>query len=167
MPHQPIPSNSRSLPSLLSSIRRRIAARILQEAKQRLLRGGSAVLAVEDGDKLERHDEQKRREHERAERLNELQTVGASSFEQRWAGRSRKEAMELTLPHSVFSTGSSLELMWSARGGRGNGGAEEREAGLLGMAAVGVALALVTALLVILRLRRPRAGAGAEARAVL
>ena len=133
----------------------------MQEAKQRLLRGGSAVLAVEDGDELEEHDEKKRREHERVERLNELQTVGASSFEQRWAGRSRKEAMELTLPRSVFGTGSSLELVWAARGGSGEGGGgQEAEAGFLGVAAAGVVLALLTALLGILRLRRQRPGAG-------
>jgi hypothetical protein len=58
-----------------------------QEAKERLLEGNSAVLAVESGEKLERHDRLQRQEKERRERARELETVGASSFEQRWAGK--------------------------------------------------------------------------------
>ena len=143
------------LPCRVSALR---VARPVQEAKQRLLQGNSAVLAVESGEELERHDEMKRREHERKERLNELQTVGASSFEQEWAGRSRKEAMELSLPHSVFGRGSSLELVWSARGGPWEeGGKREQEVGgLVGVSAVAAVLALVTALVVVLRVRRRR-----------
>ena len=57
-----------------------------QAAKERLLEGNSAVLAVESGEKLERHDRLKRQEKERRERFRELNTVDASSFEQRWAG---------------------------------------------------------------------------------
>jgi len=58
----------------------------LQETRQRLLQGNSAVLAVESGDEMEKHDELKHKEHERKERYRELQTVGDASFEQRWAG---------------------------------------------------------------------------------
>jgi len=128
----------------------------LKEAKQRLMQGNSAVLAVESGEKLERHDELEHKEHERKERYRELQTVGDASFEQRWAGRSRKEAMQLTLPHSVFGTGSSLELMWSARGGPGEDG-DVKDASVL--LAVGSALALLTGFFALLRVRRRDNGA--------
>ena len=59
---------------------------VAQAAKERLLEGNSAVLAVESGEKLERHDRLKRQQKERRERFRELNTVDASSFEQRWAG---------------------------------------------------------------------------------
>ena len=76
-----------------------------------------------------------------------------------WAGRSRKEAMQLTLPHSVFGSGSSLELMTAAPLAA-NGGAETAEARDTGvMLAVGSALAVLTGMFALLRVRRRANGA--------
>jgi hypothetical protein len=74
----------------------------VQEAKKRLLGGNSAILAVERGNELERSDELKRKEHERQERFRALQTVGASSFEQRWAGAVLAHCFILELSHCVL-----------------------------------------------------------------
>ena len=127
----------------------------LKKAKEQLLAGGdTAVLAVERGDAREKAHELKRKEHERHERARELQTVGASSFEQRWAGRPREEAMQLALPRSVFGAGSALDLVW-ARPAQG----EARGVGVIS-AAAGM-LMMLSGLFALLRLRRSRRGLAA------
>ncbi|EKX36378.1 aspartic endopeptidase, secreted [Guillardia theta CCMP2712] len=87
----------------------------LKEAKRHLLRRDAASLTLRMGEEIERKEEKKHKEHERMERERELDTVGATNFEMRWADRSRKEAMQLSLPSSMDRQGSSLELMWSRR----------------------------------------------------
>jgi len=67
--------------------------------------------------------------------------------------------MQLTLPHNVFGSGSSLELMsaapLAANGGAATAGA--RDTGV--MLAVGSALVLLTGMFTLLRVRRRANGA--------
>ena len=73
-----------------------ILDRRLKEAKQRLLEGNTAVLAVERGEQLQHREEEKHKEHERNERFRELQTVGDASFEQQWSGNQKKQAYHVS-----------------------------------------------------------------------
>lgn len=69
-----------------------------------------------------------------------------------WAGRSRKEAMELSLPHSVWSKGSSLDLIWSRPIASGVWPRWDD----VGVSAAAAVLVLVTGMLAMQRLRRRR-----------
>jgi len=68
--------------------------------------------------------------------------------------------MQLTLPHSVFSRGSSLELTSSAQGAPWQDQRASAEAmHVVAMLAAGVVIALLTSLFALLRLRRSRSRA--------
>ena len=68
--------------------------------------------------------------------------------------------MQLTLPHSVFTRGSSLELTWSAQGAPWQDQRASAEAmHAVAMFAGGIVIAVLTSLFALLRLRRSRSPA--------
>ena len=68
--------------------------------------------------------------------------------------------MQLTLPHSVFRRGSSLELTWSAQGAPWQDQRASAEAmHAVAMFAAGSVIAVLTSLFALLRLRRSRSPA--------
>lgn len=71
------------------------------------------------------------------------------------AGRSRKEAMELSLPRSVWSKGSSLDLVWFRSAPGAHSPVDARGEGVL-LGGTACLLVLVTGFVALQRVRRRR-----------